>query len=75
MKIRNYLVVNCGSVIITAKKDESHYKSTYSVSLFAKSGVQNSKTTCPNRASAKKEVTRLLKLYTDLTLTQISKIK
>ena len=75
MKIRDYQVVKAESATITVRKDEKKYKSTYSVCFFSSDLKVSIKTTCPNRKSAKQEVIRLLKLYTDLTITQILKIK
>jgi len=75
MRLRNYQVMNVGKATITFKKDERKYKSTYSVCFFSSDLKVSIKTTCPNRKSAKQEVIRLLKLYTDLTITQILKLK
>ena len=73
MKIRDYKVINTPKGIITIKKDQNHYRSTYSVCFFSAS--TNVKTTCPNRQVAKSELIRLLQLYTDFTMTQILRIK
>lgn len=72
MKIRDYMIVKTGSGTITVKKDHNTYKSTYSVSFF---GVSASRMTCPNRTAAKAEFIRLMRLYSDLSLTQILKLK
>lgn len=72
MKIRDYKMVKTESATITVRKDENHYKSTYSVCFFSKN--ISIRTTCPNRASAKEEFIRLMKLYTNLTITQIMKM-
>lgn len=72
MKIRDYRIVRCSSATITVKKDKRAYQSTYSVCLFSKSA--NIKVTCPNRQAAKEEFTRLMKLYTNYTITQIMRM-
>ena len=75
MKIRDYQVKKVGSATITIKKDERKYKSTYSVCFFSLDLKVSIRTTCPNRTAAKKEWIRLLKLYTNLTISQILKLK
>ena len=75
MKIRDYQVVKAESATITVRKDEKKYKSTYSVCFFSANLKVSIKTTCPNRTSAKREVIRLLKVYTNLTMSQILKLK
>ena len=72
MKIREYKIVKCESATVTIRKDRSAYKSTYSVCFFSK--AISVKTTCPNRQSAKEEFIRLMKLYTNLGITQILKM-
>lgn len=72
MRIRDYKIVKCDSVTVTVRKDKSAYKSTYSVCLFSKN--LNVKTTCPDRQTAKNEFIRLMKLYTNYTITQILKM-
>ena len=75
MKIRDYQMVKAASATITVRKDEKKYKSTYSVCFFSTNLKVSIKTTCPNRENAKQEVIRLLKLYTNLTMQQILKLK
>lgn len=75
MKLRDYQMIKADSAIITVRKDEKKYKSTYSVCFFSANLKVAIKTTCPNRTIAKKEVIRLLKLYTNLTISQILKLK
>lgn len=72
MKIRDYKMVKTESVTITVRKDKSTYKSTYSVCFFSKSA--NVRITCPNRQAAKEEFVRLMKLYTNYTITQIMRM-
>lgn len=72
MRIRDYKIVKTESATITVRKDRSTYKSTYSVCLFSKSATV--KATCPDRQSAKEEFIRLMKLYTNLGITQILKM-
>ena len=72
MRIREYKIVKCESATITIKKDKSTYKSTYSVCLFSK--AISLKTTCPDRQSAKEEFIRLMKLYTNIGITQIMRM-
>lgn len=72
MRIRDYKIVKTESATITVKKDRSAYKSTYSVCFFSK--AISVKTTCPNRQSAKEEFIRLMRLYTNLGITQILKM-
>jgi hypothetical protein len=72
MRIRDYKMVKTQSVTITVRKDENHYKSTYSVCLFSKSA--NIRVTCPNRQAAKEEFTRLMRLYTNVGITQIMRM-
>ena len=69
MKLREHLVVKCDSCTITVMKDKAVYKSTYSVCLFGKG--YTSKMTCNSRTEAKKEFIRLLKLYTNLRISEI----
>ena len=75
MKIREYQMIKAESAIITVRKDEKKYKSTYSVCFFSANLKVSIKATCPNRTAAKGEVIRLLKLYTNLTISQILKLK
>lgn len=75
MKIRDYQMVKAASATITVRKDEKKYKSTYSVCFFSTNLKVSIKITCPNRKSAKQEVIRLLKLYTNFTMQQILKLK
>ena len=72
MRIRDYKIVKCDSVTITVRKDKSAYKSTYSVCLFSQS--LSIRTTCHDRQSAKAEFIRLMKIYTNYTITQILKM-
>ena len=75
MKIRDYQVVKTESATITVRKDGKKYKITYSVCFFSANLKVSVRTTCPNRASAKKEAIRLLKLYTNMKISQILKLK
>ena len=75
MKIRDYQVVRTESATITTKKDQKKYRSTYSVCFFSEKLNVSIRTTCPNRALAKKEAIRLLKLYTNMKISQILKLK
>lgn len=72
MKIRDYKMVKTESATITVRKDNSTYKSTYSVCFFSKSA--NIRITCPNRQAAKEEFVRLMRLYTSFTITQIMRM-
>ena len=72
MKIRDYKIVRTESCTVTVRKDKSAYRSTYSVCMFSK--AISVKTTCPDRQSAKEEFIRLMKLYTNLGITQILKM-
>ena len=72
MRIRDYKVVKCDSVTITVRKDKSAYRSTYSVCLFSKSA--NVRITCPNRQAAKEQFIKLMKVYTNYTITQIMRM-
>lgn len=72
MRIRDYKIVKTESATITVRKDKSAYKSTYSVCLFSK--AISLKTTCPDRQSAKEEFIRLMKLYTNIGITQIMRM-
>jgi hypothetical protein len=72
MRIREYKIVKCESATVTIRKDKSAYKSTYSVCFFSKS--ISVKTTCPDRETAKKEFIRLMKVYTNYTVTQIMRM-
>ena len=72
MKIRSYKMVRTESATITVRKDNSTYKSTYSVYFFSKSA--NIRITCPNRQAAKEEFVRLMRLYTNFTITQIMRM-
>lgn len=72
MKIRSYKMVRTESATITVRKDNSTYKSTYSVCFFSKSA--SIRITCPNRQAAKEEFIRLMRLYTNLGITQIMKL-
>jgi hypothetical protein len=75
MRIREYQMIKAESATITVRKDEKKYKSTYSVCFFSANLKVSIKATCPNRTAAKGEVIRLLKLYTNLTMSQILKLK
>lgn len=72
MKIRDYKIVRTESCTVTVRKDKSAYKSTYSVCMFSK--AISIRTTCPDRNTAKVEFIRLMKLYTNLGITQIMKL-
>lgn len=72
MRIREYKIVKCESATVTIRKDKSAYKSTYSVCFFSKS--TSVKTTCPDRETAKKEFIRLMRLYTNLGISQIMRM-
>lgn len=65
-------MVTVKNVTVSSSKDNSTYKSTYSVCLFTT--TLNKKITVANRAAAKKEVIRLLTVYCGLSLTQILKL-
>ena len=69
MKIRNYRVIKCDGVTITVCKDNRSYKSTYSVGVY--NDFFNWKITCPDRNSAKEELIKKLKLYSNLKITEI----
>jgi hypothetical protein len=73
MKIRAYNKVDGNQITISIRKDEQHYRSKYSVCLISK--ACNIRTTTPNRATAKKEFIRLLRLYTNLSMQEILKLK
>lgn len=73
MQLRN-LYVKCSSCTILCKKDKTTYRSTYSVILMMRSGNPK-KFTAHNRDEAKSEIQRLLRLYTNLSETEILKIK
>lgn len=75
MKIRDYQMVKTESATITVRKDERKYQSTYSVCFFSANLKVSIKTTCPDRKSAKQELIRLLRVYTNLTMSQILKLK
>jgi len=72
MRIRDYKIVRTESCTVTVRKDKSAYQSTYSVCMFSK--AISVRTTCPNRQAAKEEFIRLMKLYTNLGITQILKM-
>ena len=75
MKLRDHQVIKCDSVTITVKKDGAHYKSTYSVGLISLKNNTATRTTVPSRSLAKQEVIRLLRLYTNLTKSQILQMR
>jgi predicted adenine nucleotide alpha hydrolase (AANH) superfamily ATPase len=74
MKIRDYKMVKTDTATITIKKDQNHYRSTYSVCFFSKDTKTSIKTTCKNRSEAKAEFIRLMKLYSFLTISEILKL-
>lgn len=73
MKIRDYKMISLEKATITVRKDENHYRSTYSVCFFSVS--KNVRTTCSDRKAAKAELIRLLTLYTQLSKTEILRIR
>lgn len=72
MKLRNSRMVTVKDITVISRKDNAAYKSSYSVCLFT--ATTSRKTTVPNREAAKKEIVRLLTVYTGLNLTQIMKL-
>lgn len=69
MKIRDYRVIQCGKVTITVGKDCKRYKSTYTVGVY--SDLFNWTITCPDRKTAKEELIKKLRIYSDLKITEI----
>lgn len=69
MKIREYKVIKCDKVTITVCKDHRGYRSTYSVSVF--SDLIGWKITCPDRRTAKEELIKKLRIYSNLRITEI----
>ena len=69
MKIREYRVIKCDGVTITVCKDCKKYRSTYTVGVYSE--YFNWSITCPDRNSAKEELIKKLRLYSNLKITEI----
>ena len=69
MKIRDYRVIRCDKVTITVCKDKRSYKSTYTVGVY--SDLFNWTITCPDRQTAKEELIKKLRIYSNLRITEI----
>ncbi len=69
MKIREYRVIKCDGVTITVCKNNRSYKSTYTVGVYC--DVFNWTIICPDRNSAKEELIKKLRLYSNLKITEI----
>jgi hypothetical protein len=72
MKLRKSEMITVKGVTVLSNKDRAAYKSSYSVCLFT--ATVSRKITVANRAAAKREIIRLLTIYTGLNLTQIMKL-
>lgn len=72
MKLRAFRTIEVPSGIIAVQKDAKRRKASYSVSFFING--RTVRNTYPNRTSAKLDFIRLMKLYSNLRISQILKI-
>lgn len=71
MKLRTFGVVyETKTIVIQSRKDGKGYKKSYTIKYTLLKERRMVFVTLPNRVSAKREVIRLLALYTDLTATE-----